>query len=294
MAQSATRMGGTMERYGALCLLVLWVWWPVGGVWADSGGPPVEASAVAEGKADNKAETGKETVAAKKPSADAGQILAQVDRKLQPDSFELFAQVTSQLPNGRTSQISLYVIRGNGKKAAALVLAPDYLTGRAVLRLEDEVWMHVPGELELRPSALNHSLAGTAAGGFNNADLLMTDWSVDYKANLLEEDADSYLLELLPRDARQPYAKQRLRVDRKRMLPKTLQQYGANGILLKTVTFDKVSSLFGFPRPGVLQTAGGPNNALTATWQLGSIKPRVFPPEAFTKEFLSKVGTLFK
>ncbi|MBF0459859.1 MAG: outer membrane lipoprotein-sorting protein [Magnetococcales bacterium] len=293
MAQNAMRVWRTIGRGVTLGLLVWLLWWPASGVRADSGGTP---PAVAEKPTDDKAGADKETVAEKKPPVDAGKMLAQVDRKLHPESFELFAQVTSQLPNGRTSQLSLYVVRGKGKQSAALILSPDHLAGRAILRLEDEVWMHVPGELELRPTALNHVLMGTTAGtgAFNNADLLLTDLAVDYKATLLEEAADSYLLELLPRDARLPYTKQILRVDRKLLLPKSLQQYGANGILLKTVTFDKVSNLFGFPRPEVMQATGGPRNPYAATWQLGSLKARPFPAEAFTKEFLPRVGTLFK
>ena len=148
--------------------------------------------------------------------------------------------------------------------------------------------MHVPGELELRSSALNFSLAG--GGAFNNADLLLTDFGVDYQATLLEEGADFYRLALTPRSARLPYTKQILLVDRKLLLPKSLQQYGANGVLLKTVTFDKVSDLFGLPYPTVMSAAGGANNNNTATWQLGSLKPRTLPAEAFTKEFLPRVG----
>ncbi|MBF0400510.1 MAG: outer membrane lipoprotein-sorting protein [Magnetococcales bacterium] len=230
--------------------------------------------------------------AAAEPSAvDAEKILLQVDRKLQPDSCELFAQVTNQLANGRTSQVSFYGVRGHGKRSALILLTPDELAGRALLRLEDEVWMHVPGELALRQSSLTQSLVG---GVFNNADLLLTDYSVDYKATLLEESEDSYLLSLLPRRSGGPYTKLVMRVDRKLLLPKTVMQYGANNQLIKTITFSKTGDSFGFPRPAEMQTASEMNKLYAATWQLGSIKARTFPAEAFSKAFLPKVGTLFK
>ena len=222
---------------------------------------------------------------------DGEKILLQVDRKLQPESFELFTQVTNHFPNGRSSQISLYVVKGKGKKAAALILSPDSLIGRAILRQEDAVWMHVPGELELRPSTLNQSMQ---VGLFNNADLLPTDYSVDYKATLLEEDETSYLLELRPRNNRLPYTKQIMLVDRRLKLPKSLRQYGANGALIKTITFKKPNDIYGFPRPGVLQAVSGFNSQATATWQLGSINPRTVPDSAFSKIFLPKIGTVFK
>ncbi|MEO5340989.1 MAG: outer membrane lipoprotein-sorting protein [Magnetococcus sp. MYC-9] len=220
---------------------------------------------------------------------DADKILARVDRAMRPDSCELFTQITSQSANGRTQQISLYVVRGPGKQGAALLLAPDTLIGRAILRQGDEIWMHVPGELELRPSTLNQTMLPSL---LNNADLLLTDFSVDYTATLLEEDANSYLLQLTPRSNRMPYTRQILRVDRSLMLPKTLQQYGANGVLLKTVTFGKVSRMYGFPRPDEMQVVG--RDKSNATWQLGSIKPRTWPEEAFSKALLPKIGILFK
>ncbi len=265
-------------------LLMVLVGWPVDGVRADAGQSPVGSSAADA--------AGNAIEAKKKPSVDAEKILAQVDRKLRPESFELFAHVTSRAASGRTSQVSLYVVGGKGKKSAALILAPDNLLGRSILRLEDDLWVHMPGELELRSTSLDQSWAG--AGFFNNADLLLTDFSVDYKATLLEEDADSLVLELTPRNTRQPYTRQVMRVDRKLLLPRSLQQYGANGLLLKTVTFDKVNDLFGSPRPSVMEAVGGAGGKQTATWQLGSIKPRTLPAETFTRDFLPKVGSLFK
>ncbi|MEO5362726.1 MAG: outer membrane lipoprotein-sorting protein [Magnetococcus sp. DMHC-8] len=131
-------------------------------------------------------------------------------------------------------------------------------------------------------------------GLFTNADLLMTDFGVDYQASLLEEQADSLALLLSPRDSRLPYTKQIMRVDRKSMLPRSLSQFGANGVLLKTITFDKLNDVAGSVRPGVLQATSGVDNRQTATWQLGSLKSRSIPPEAFTKSFLPRLGTLFK
>ncbi|MBF0161845.1 MAG: outer membrane lipoprotein-sorting protein [Magnetococcales bacterium] len=225
-------------------------------------------------------------------AAESGEkILLQVDRKLQPESFELFAQVNQQFSNGRSGQFSLYVIKGKGKKAAALLLAPEEWIGRAVLRTEDTVWMHVPGELELRPATLLQSMQ---PGLFNHADLLLTDFSVDYTATLLEKNETSYLLELRPRHDRLPYTKQLMQVDRRSKLPTSLRQFGANGVLLKSITFSQTNDLHGFPRPTLLQAVSGSDSQTTATWQLGSIKRRSVPDETFSKEFLPKIGTASK
>lgn len=222
-------------------------------------------------------------------NADA--LLLQVDRNLQPQSRELFFQVINRLPNGRENILSLYTAKGKDNRAIALILAPDKLKGRAILRLGDEVWLHMPGELELRLSTLGQSLVG---GVFNNADILMTDFSADYKAALLDENKDSYLLQLTPRSERLPYTKMILRVDRKLLLPQKLDQYGSGGTLLKSLTFDTIEVDSGFSRPRIIRTESGLNNHYSSTWQLGSIQEREFPEEVLTKKLLPRIGILIK
>lgn len=275
------------RAFWVTAVFVVWVvlaLLPGRGAWAASAqSSPADVKAAAETQA--------ETATEESTAVDAEELLLQVDRALHPDSCELFVTLTNQMPNGRTSRVSLYGVKGTGKKAAVLVVAPPDLLGRAILRLEDDVWMHLPGELEVRQSSLSHALVG---GTFNNADLLMTDFSVDYTATLLEEQTDFYRLVLTPRSVRTPYTKLIMQVDRKLLLPISVEQYGANGVLVKTVTFDEVVGLHGFPRPVVMKTDSAMNKKYAATWRLGSIKPRTFPAEAFTKAFLPRVGTLFK
>ncbi|MBF0097269.1 MAG: outer membrane lipoprotein-sorting protein [Magnetococcales bacterium] len=224
------------------------------------------------------------------PPLDAARVLAQVDRKLRPEAFESFAQVTIQLANGRVSQFSLYGVGEGGKRSAVLILAPEALLGRAILRVDDGVWMHVPGELELRTVTLLQSLTG---GLLTNADLLLTDYAADYKATLVENRGEEIVLELTPQSDKLPYGRQVMRVDRKRMLPNSISQFSAGGSLVKTLTFEQYSESVGFARPTLVRVTSGDNKS-SATWQLTALKSRTFPPEAFSKAFLPKVGSLFK
>lgn len=287
MVRIAMRSERTRRAFWVTVVLSLWAVLALvlgRGVWAAQEQPTAR---LAEAKKEVQAETETEQTA----PLDAEEILLQVDRALQPESRELFVQLTNQLPNGRTRQVSLYGIKGKGNKSAVVVIAPPELLGRAVLRSGDEVWMHIPGELAVRKSSLSHALVG---GTFNNADLLLTDFSEDYTATLLEERADTYLLALSPRRGGMPYAKLVMQVDRNLLLPRSVQQYGANGVLVKTIIFEDVLDLYGFPRPAVMKTESAMNKQYAATWRLGLIKSRTFPPEAFTKAFLPRVGTLYK
>ena len=222
---------------------------------------------------------------------DAETILWQVDRNLHPESFEMFFQIINQLPNGRKNMFAIYAAKAKDRKAAALILSPDHLKGRTVLRIEDEVWLHIPGEIELRRSSLNQSLVG---GVFNNADVLLGDYGTDYKPTLLEENDTSFLLELTPRSKGLPYAKMLLSVDRNLLLPQTLTQYSSAGKLIKTIAFEQISAIFGAPRPEVMRSSSELNRRYSATLQLGSIKPREFPENTFTTDLIPKLGILLK
>lgn len=221
---------------------------------------------------------------------DAESLLKQVDKKLHPDSFESYYRIINRLPNGRKKIFTLYSAQNN-HQAVALIVSPDVLRGRAVLRLNDQVWLHIPGEIEPRQGTLGQSLVG---GVLNNADLLLTNYSELYTATLLEEKSDSYLLQLIPKSQAIPYAKLIMRVNRKLMVPQTVSHYSARGTVLKTIHFKKISSISGLIRPHVLTTASDLNKKYISTKELGRISPRKFPENTFDKAFLSTVGTLLK
>lgn len=221
----------------------------------------------------------------------AEQILWQVDRNLRPESSEVFFKITNQSPNGRKSELSLFAVKGRGKKAAALIITPDAMKGRSALRLDDKVWVHIPGELELRQSSLSQSLTG---GVFNNADILLADFSTDFKPTIVERKPKSYLLELIPRSKGLPYGKVLMRVDRQLLLPQTLAQYSTGGRLIKKVSFENITAVSGTPRPETVVATSALNPLYTATWQLGLVRARTFTKDTFTKKLLPRIGTLTK
>lgn len=223
---------------------------------------------------------------------DAVEILQKMDRKLHSVSHELYCLIDFELPNGRIHKATLYFAKKSGRQALAVVVAPLELKGRTLLRVGDEVWMHVPGELELRKSNLMVAMVG---GVFNNADLLVGDFGEEYQPTLLGEDDKSWRLELKPRFASSPYAKMALRVDKKSLMPVELGQFDVNGVLLKTIRYQDVQSVDGAHlHPKVMETASELNKGYRSTWNLGSMRSRDFPAEAFTREFLPKAGLLMK
>ena len=229
-------------------------------------------------------------LSAGEPSAD--EILQAVDRNLHPESFESFFRITNHLPNGRQRTITLYSAMKGKDRAVVLIISPQIMRGRALLRIGNEVWMHRPGEVETRPGDLRRSLVG---GVFNNADILTVNYHSDYKAAILRKDDDSYILRLTPRNPQLPFAKLVLRVHRKSLIPQTLSQYTAGGALIKTIQF-KNPQKQGLTRvrPSRLETESSLNHRYRAVLELGRLNERVLPDDVFTRAFLPRVGTLLK
>ncbi|MBF0614129.1 MAG: outer membrane lipoprotein-sorting protein [Magnetococcales bacterium] len=223
---------------------------------------------------------------------DAGELLRSVDRKLHAASYESFNRVTFELPNGRQRHVTLYTAHASGRKGLLVVVSPEELRGRAVLKVGDEVWMHMPGELETRKTSLMLSVVG---GVFNNADFLLGDFSDEYEATLVGEEASFWKLSLKPRFATAPYVRMELKVDKQSRVPLELIQFDPSGFALKTIHYrDPQSSDGTHLMPMVMETASGLNAGYRSTWRVGRAESREFPADAFTREFLPHAGRLLK
>ncbi|MBF0340242.1 MAG: outer membrane lipoprotein-sorting protein [Magnetococcales bacterium] len=223
---------------------------------------------------------------------DATEILQSVDRKLHATSFESFNRITFEMPNGRQRNVTLYSAHAPGRRSLAVVVAPDELRGRAVLKMGDEVWMHMPGELETRKTSQMLSVIG---GVFNNADYLLGDFSEEYQPALAGEDDEMWKLSLKPRHASTPYARLEMKVDKKSLLPLEVIQYDAAGFALKTIQYRDPQSVSGdHLAPMLMETSSGLNQGYRSSWRIGRMDGREFPPSAFTREFLPRAGQLMK
>ena len=166
------------------------------------------------------------------------------------------------------------------------------MLGRAVLRRGKKVWKHIPGELKPRKSHLRQSLPG---GVFNNADFLTVNHLADYKPAILKKEGEKIWLELVARHTTMPYKKLHLLVDGRAFIPISVIQFGPEDVPIKTVYFSRIGTYAGkFVRPGEMNTVSGMNKRYASTIRLGWMKERSFPEEAFTPNFLPRLGTLLK
>lgn len=224
-------------------------------------------------------------------------LLGKVDAQATPaPSYETYFQIVNTLPNDKENAITAYSAKRQDGKAVVLIVSPPRLQGRTLLRQGNEVWVHIPGETQLRQSTLRHALV---SGVFNNGDLLMTSFQADHRGVFLREDADSITLKLLPKDAETPetsiypYRFAELTVDKESYLPIEMVQYAGNGVVIKTIRYDYQKKEGQSPLP-TLSTAAEANPGYRSAIRVGNMKARAFPDAAFTKEQLSRVGSVLR
>src|SRR3970282_1896109 len=127
---------------------------------------------------------------------DGDAILRQVDRKLNPESYEMYRKLINLEPDGRKKEFVLYTVKKGADKMVALFLDPPSEKGRSTLRLGEHLWLYIPnGGTPIRIT----SLESVVGGVFNNADILQLDFSTEYTANAAGEDSGQYVLDLKAR-----------------------------------------------------------------------------------------------
>ena len=76
---------------------------------------------------------------------DGNAILMQVDRNLQPASYEMYRKLINIEPDGDKKEFVLYTVKKGQDKMVALFLAPASEKGRSTLRLGEKGPPFYPG-----------------------------------------------------------------------------------------------------------------------------------------------------
>ena len=223
---------------------------------------------------------------------DGTQILQKVDRNLEPETYESYRQLTDIQPDGSKKVSVLYTMKKGRDKVVALFLAPASDKGRVTLRLGDNMWLYMPDVG--RPIRIT-SLQSVTGSVFNNADILRIDYTAEYNVEATEEQGDAYVLSLKAKSGEVAYDKLKMWVDKKALLPVTIECYAASGLLLKTLRFRDVKDFGGgIKRPATLETDSPLYKGYKSLMQWSGLKKREFPDEVFTLNYLPRVQELRK
>jgi outer membrane lipoprotein-sorting protein len=218
------------------------------------------------------------------------ELLRKVDRNLEPESYEMYRKLVNIEPNGTKKEYVLYTVKKGRDKMVALFLDPPSEKDRATLRLDENMWLYIPSVG--KPIRIT-SLQSVIGGIFNNADILQLDFSAEYNVESAEDVADAYVLKLKAKSAVVAYDRLTMRVDKKLLLPLTIEAYAASGLLIKTLRYSDIKDFGGgLRRPALLETDSPLHQGYKSLMIYAKIRARDFPDEVFTLNYLPRAKEL--
>ncbi|MCJ8501333.1 outer membrane lipoprotein-sorting protein [Desulfatitalea alkaliphila] len=218
------------------------------------------------------------------------QILAQVDRNLQPGDLEMYRKIINIEPDGRQKEFVLWFLKKDQDKVVTLFISPASEAGRATLRQGDNMWLFIPNVG--RPIRIT-SMQSVVGGVFNNADIMRLDYSVEYAVDEMGEDDGQYLLQLKARSGAVAYDRLKMWVLKDALVPTRIECYAATGMLIKTLHFKEIKDIGdGVVRPAVMETDSPLYQGYRSIMISANLKKRSLPDEVFTLNYLPRVKDL--
>jgi outer membrane lipoprotein-sorting protein len=223
-------------------------------------------------------------------AVDGTDLLKQVDRNLNPESYESYRKLINIEPDGRKKEYTLFTVKKGVDKVVSLFIAPASEKGRSTLRVVDNMWLYIPNVG--KPIRIT-SLQSVVGGVFNNADILQLDYTAEYDVEKVEEQGNEYLLHLKAKTKTVAYDRIRLRADKEKKLPTKIECLTEADMLIKTLYFKDVKDFGnGLIRPAVIETDSPLYKNYKSIMILAKIKARDFKDEVFTLTFMPNIESL--
>ena len=221
---------------------------------------------------------------------DGNEILRQVDRNMQPESYEMYRKLINIEPDGRKKEFVFYTVKKGLDKMVALFLSPASEKGRATLRLGDNMWLYIPNVG--KPLRIT-SLQSVVGGIFNNSDILRLDYHVEYDVEKITDQEESYFLELKAKSPAVAYDRLEMKVDKKNLLPTTIKCYAISGMLIKTLHYTKIEGFGdGVVRPSMLETDSPLNKGYRSVMIFAKVRKKELADEVFSLNYMPRVHEL--
>jgi len=218
------------------------------------------------------------------------ELLRQVDRNLNPESYESYRKLINIEPNGRQKEYILFTVKKGKDRVAALFISPASEKGRSTLRLEDNMWLYIPNVG--KPVRIT-SLQSVVGGVFNNSDILRLDYAEEYDVTIVKELGNEYLLHLKAKTNSVAYDQLRMWADKEKKLPNKIECLTATSMLIKTIYFKQIKDFGGgVVRPSVIETDSPLHKGYKSIMIFAGVKKREFKDEVFTLNFMTSLDSL--
>ena len=223
---------------------------------------------------------------------DGAQLLKQIDRNLNPESFEMYRKLINVEPDGRKKEFVLFSVKKGMDKIAALFLEPASERGRSTLRVGENMWLYIPNVG--KPIRIT-SLQSVIGGVFNNSDILQLDYAAEYDVVNLDETGNEYLLLLKAKTKTVAYDQLKLWADKSKKLPTKIECLTEANMLIKTLYFKEVKDFGGgIVRPSYLETDSPLYKGYKSIMIYAKIQKKDFKDEVFTLTFRPNIESLRK
>ena len=221
---------------------------------------------------------------------DGTQLLKQIDRNLNPESYELYRKLINVEPDGKKKEYVLFTVKKGKDKVAALFLSPASEKGRSTLRLGDNMWLYIPNVG--KPVRIT-SLQSVVGGIFNNSDIMQLDYADEYDVEKIEEQGNEYLLHLKAKTKTVAYDRLKLWADKNKKIPTKIECRTEADMLIKTLYFKEIKDFGGgIIRPSVIETDSPLYRGYKSIIIIANLKKREFKDEVFTLTFMPNMESI--
>jgi outer membrane lipoprotein-sorting protein len=221
---------------------------------------------------------------------DSELLLKEIDRNLNPESYESYRKLINIEPDGKKKEYVLFTVKKGTDKIVSLFLSPASEKGRSTLRLGDNMWLYIPNVG--KPIRIT-SLQSVVGGVFNNSDILRLDYSAEYNVEKKEENEKEYLLYLKAKSKSVAYDRIKLWADKTNKLPVKIECLTEANMLIKTLYFKDVKDFGdGIVRPAVIETDSPLYKNYRSLILFAGIKKREVGDEVFTLTFMPSMESV--
>ena len=221
---------------------------------------------------------------------DGNEILKQVDRNLNPESFEMYRKLINIEPDGTKKEFVMFSVKKGKDKIASIFLSPASEKGRSTLRIGENMWLYIPNVG--RPLRIT-SLQSVTGGVFNNSDIMRVDYSAEYNCEKIETTEKGHTLYLKAKIKNVAYETVNMFIDSEKLLPYTIECYAASGMLIKTLYFKKITDFGdGVVRPAIIETDSPLYKGYKSYIVFAKVTKRELADEIFSLNYMNKIDGL--
>ncbi|MBI4377127.1 MAG: outer membrane lipoprotein-sorting protein [Elusimicrobia bacterium] len=216
----------------------------------------------------------------------ADEIVAKADEVRNPQiDYKAMIKVTSYKPRSSPRSADYEVLFKGRDRTLVKTLAPTVERGVSILMVGRDLWTFLPDVSQPVRISMQQRLLGEISVG----DIARANFSGDYKARLVKEDAKSYFLELSALGDYVAYDRVAYTVRKADFRPIRADFFGASGKRLKTCRYEDFKILGDRQRPSRLVMTDAAVADQKSVVHYSEVTLERFPDKFFTKDFLKKL-----